>query len=145
VADLDRALARAIQDDPAWRERAALLRSVPGVGPVLATTLLAELPELGTLNRQQAAVLAGVAPFNRDSGTLRGRRAVWGGRARVRAVLSMAALTATRHNPAFRAFYRRLCDAGKPKKVALVACMRKLLALLNAVLRQQTPRRHAAA
>jgi transposase len=112
---------------------------VPGVGPVLAATVLAELPELGPLGRQQIAALVGVAPLNRDSGARRGKRAVWGGRAAVRATLYMAALVATRHNPAIRAFYARLLAAGKPRKVALVACMRKLLTILNALLRQQTP------
>jgi transposase len=139
LARIDAELAQTIAADPAWRERDALLRSVPGVGPVLATTLLAELPELGSLTRHEVAALAGVAPLNRDSGTLRGKRTVWGGRARVRGALYMAALVATRHNPAIRAFYARLCAAGKPKKVALVACMRKLLTLLNALLHHHTP------
>jgi transposase len=139
LATLDGELARAIDADPSWRERDALLRSVPGVGPVLATTLLAELPELGGLSRHQVAALVGVAPLNRDSGTLRGKRTVWGGRARLRAVLYMGALVATRHNPQLRDFYARLCAAGKPKKVALTACMRKLLTILNAVLRHGLP------
>lgn len=138
LAAIDADLAQAIQADPAWQERDALLRSVPGVGPVLATTLLADLPELGGLSRQQVAALAGVAPLNRDSGTLRGRRTVWGGRARVRTALYMATLVATRYNPAIRSCYQRLCAAGKPKKVALVACMRKLLTILNAMLRHGT-------
>jgi len=139
LKEIDTALAQAIADDPTWRERDALLRSVPGVGPVLATTLLAELPQLGTLTRQQVAALAGVAPLNRDSGTRRGIRTVWGGRARVRGALYMAALVATRYNPVIRAFYTRLCAAGKPKKVALTACMRKLLTILNALLAHRTP------
>lgn len=139
LADLDGELAGAIAADPSWQERDALLRSVPGVGPVLATTLLAELPELGQLTRHQVAALAGVAPRNRDSGTRRGKRVVWGGRARVRGALSMAALVATRHNPAIAAFYTRLCDAGKAKKSALVACRRKLLTILNAMLLHRTP------
>ena len=134
-ADLDQAL----QASPLWRVQEDLLRSVPGVGKVLTRTLLAELPELGTLSRQQVATLVGVAPLNRDSGTWRGRRGTWGGRGAVRAVLYMAALTATRHNPPLRRFYHRLCAAGKAKKVALVACMRKLLTMLNAMLRDQTP------
>jgi len=133
--DLD----EAIKGSRAWRENEALLRSVPGVGPVLARTLLAELPELGTLDRKRLAALVGVAPLNRDSGTLRGRRAVWGGRARVRAALYMGALVATRFNPTIGEFYERLLAAGKPKKVALVACMRKLLTILNALLKQRTP------
>ena len=139
LATLDAALAEAIQADPAWRERHALLRSVPGVGPVLATTVLAELPELGTLTRRESALLAGVAPLNADSGTLRGKRRVWGGRASVRAALYMSALVAARHNPILRTFYARLCAAGKPKKVALTACMRKLLTILNAMLQHHTP------
>lgn len=139
LARIDAELAATVGADPAWRERDALLRSVPGVGPVLAITLLAELPELGALSRHEVAALAGVAPLNRDSGTLRGKRAVWGGRARVRGALYMAALAATRHNPAIRAFFDRLCGAGKPKKVALVACMRKLLTILNAMLHHRTP------
>jgi transposase len=139
LQDIDTELARTIADDPIWRERDALLRSVPGVGPVLATTLLAEPPQLGTLTRHQVAALAGVAPLNRDSGSRRGIRTVWGGRARVRGALYMAALVATRYNPVIRAFYERLCAAGKPKKVALTACMRKLLTILNALLAHRTP------
>lgn len=139
LKEIDSELAQKIADDPSWRERDALLRSVPGVGPVLATTLLAELPQLGTLTRQQVAALAGVAPLNRDSGIRRGIRTVWGGRARVRGALYMAALVATRYNPVIRAFYDRLCATGKPKKVALTACMRKLLTILNAILAHHTP------
>ncbi len=136
--DLD----EAIQQSPTWRENAALLRSVPGVGPVLCRTLLAELPELGTLTHKQLAALVGVAPLNRDSGTMRGKRTVWGGRSGVRAALYMAALVATRHNPQLKEFYERLLAAGKAKKVALVACMRKLLSILNAVLKHRTPWRY---
>lgn len=132
-------LEQAIKDTPALRESEALLRSVPGVGPVLARTLLAGVPELGALTHKRLAALIGVAPLNRDSGTFRGRRAVWGGRADVRAALYMGALVATRRNPVVREFYERLLAAGKPKKVALVACMRKLLAILNAVLKHRTP------
>jgi transposase len=138
VADLDQDLGQLIRSSPVWREKDDLLRSVPGVGPVLATTLLASLPELGTLNRKQIAALVGVAPLNRDSGTLRGRRTVWGGRAHVRAVLYMSTLVAIRHNPTLRAFYARLRQAGKLPKVALTACMRKLLTILNAMLKHQT-------
>jgi transposase len=112
---------------------------VPGVGPVLSRTFLAQVPELGTLNRQKIAAIVGVAPFNRDSGTLRGKRTIWGGRAPVRAVLYMATLVATRHNPVIQTFYRRLLAAGKAKKVALTACMRKLLTILNAMVKSQTP------
>ena len=133
IADAD--LDAMIRESPAWREKDDLLRSVPGVGPVLSLTLLAELPELGRLTRRQIAKLVGVAPLSRDSGTLRGRRFVQGGRASVRAVLYMAALVATKRNAVIRAFYLRLLAAGKPKKLALVACMRKLLTLLNAIVK----------
>ena len=139
ISRTDRELEEAIEASPTWRENEALLRSVPGVGPVLARTLLAELPELGTLTHRRLSALVGVAPFNFDSGAFRGRRMVWGGRSRVRATLYMAALVASRHNPAVRAFYERLVEAGKPKKVALVACMRKLLSILNAVMRDRVP------
>lgn len=137
-------LTATIRESPVWREKEELLRSVPGVGPVLTTTLFANLPELGTLSRKQVAALAGVAPFPRDSGTLKGRRAIWGGRAHVRAALYMAALVATRRNPVIRTFYQRLCQAGKAKKLALTACMRKLLTILNAMLKGGTPWRVAA-
>ena len=139
LANIDQDLRGKIRKSPAWREKDNLLRSVPGVGPVLSATLLAELPELGTLDRRQIAALVGVAPLNRDSGNFRGKRSVWGGRARVRAVLYMGTLVASRHNPTIRAFYQRLCAAGKGKKVALTACMRKLLTILNAMLRHRTP------
>lgn len=117
------------------KELSTCLRSVPGVGKILAATLLAYLPELGCLNRKEIAKLVGVAPLNNDSGIKRGRRAVWGGRAEIRKVLYMAALVATRHNPVLKRFYQRLLQAGKPKKVALVACMRKLLVILNSMAR----------
>jgi len=136
-ADTD--LAEAIRHSPVWRENEALLRSAPGVGPVLSTTLLATVPELGTLAHKQLSALVGVAPLNRDSGTLRGRRTVWGGRAQVRAVLYMGAIVAARFNPVIRAFYQRLRAAGKAKKVALTACMHKLLIILNAMLKHRTP------
>jgi len=139
LKDLDQDLGHTLQQSPLWREQDQLLQSVPGVGPVLSLTLLAQLPELGTLNRKQIAALVGVAPLNRDSGTLRGKRTVWGGRASVRAALYMGALVASRWNPLLRSFYQRLCAAGKPKKVALTACMRKLLTLLNAILKHKTP------
>ena len=138
LAQLDRDLAELVQRSPLWRARDDLLRGVPGVGPVLATTLLAELPELGALSRRQVAALAGVAPLNRDSGTLRGRRVTWGGRGPLRRVLYMATVAAVRCNPALRPAYQRLVAAGKPKKVALVACMRKLLTILNAMLKHAT-------
>jgi transposase len=135
----DGELDAAVEASTLWKENEALLRSVPGVGPVLARTLLAELPELGTTSPKRLSALVGVAPFNRDSGTFQGKRQVWGGRSPVRAVLYMAALVATRHNPVIREFYERLLASGKPKKVALVACMRKLLSILNAVLRDRAP------
>lgn len=139
LAELDQELADLIQSSPVWRARDNLLQSVPGVGPTTATVLVADLPELGNLNRKQIAALVGVAPHNRDSGSYRGKRSVWGGRATVRASLYMATLVATRFNPVIKVFYARLCAAGKPKKVALTACMRKLLTILNHMLRTQTP------
>jgi transposase len=132
-------LSEAIRHSPVWREKDDLLQSVPGVGPVLTSTLLASLPELGTLTHKQIAALVGVAPLNRDSGTLRGRRTVWGGRAQVRAVLYMGAIVAARFNQVIRVFYQRLKRAGKAKKVTLTACMRKLLTILNAMLKHRTP------
>lgn len=137
--DTDGQLKTLIKESPLWRAKDNLLQSVPGVGPVTALTLLAQLPELGQLNRRQIAALVGVAPFNRDSGTRRGQRSIWGGRASVRAVLYMAALAALRCNPVISAFYQRLCAAGKPHKVALTACMRKLLTILNTLARFNTP------
>lgn len=136
---LDKAIQEQIRCDPELQSKEQLLRSVPGIGPVLASTLLGNLPELGRLNRRQIAALVGVAPLNRDSGTMRGRRSVWGGRSHVRATLYMNALAASRFNPVIRAFYQRLCAAGKPQKVALVACMRKLLTILNSILHNRTP------
>jgi transposase len=133
----DRELDGAVQQSEVWRRNEELLRSVPGVGPVLARTLLAELPELGSIPHKRLSALVGVAPFNRDSGQSRGKREAWGGRAPVRATLYMGALVATRHNPVLKEFYGRLLAAGKPKKVALVACMRKLLSILNAVIRDR--------
>ncbi len=144
LADVDRELGRLIEQSPVWRAQDDLLQSVPGVGPVVSRTLLGKLPELGHLTHKQIAALVGVAPLARDSGTLHGKRLVWGGRAPVRAVLYMGALVATRWNPVIRAFYQRLRAAGKPAKVALVACMRKLLTILNAMARTGTYWRHAA-
>lgn len=137
--DIDKDTLVAIKNSPMWREKENLIRSVPGIGPITSSTLLACLPELGELSRKEIAALVGVAPFNRDSGNLRGKRMVWGGRANVRSVLYMATLVATRHNPVIGEFYKRLTDAGKAKKVALVACMRKLLCILNAIVKQGTP------
>jgi len=135
LADINRDLDTAIRNSPVWREKDDLLRSVPGIGRVVATTLLCELPELGRLNRKQAAALVGVAPFNRDSGKMRGRRSIFGGRASVRAALYMATLCASKRNPVISTFYDRLVAAGKRKKVALVACMRKLITILNSMMR----------
>lgn len=139
LSRLDKELDMLIRSSPLWREKENLLRSVPGVGKVLSLTLLADLPELGTLSNKEIAALVGVAPFNRDSGVLRGTRRIWGGRARVRATLYMAALVASRHNPVISAFYLRLLQAGKKPKVALTACMRKLLVILNAMMRSSEP------
>lgn len=139
LGGVDKTLSQTLRKNPLWREREDLLRSVPGIGPVASATLVAGLPELGTLNGKQVAALVGVAPLNRDSGVLRGRRTIWGGRASVRTALYMATLVATRFNPVIRIFYQRLCLAGKPKKVALVASMRKLLTILNAMLKHHTP------
>ena len=135
IKDLDQDLRPTLRQSPVWREKDDLLRSVPGVGEQLSLSLLAYLPELGTLDRKQIAALVGVAPLNRDGGTMRGKRTVWGGRARVRAVLYIGALVASRFNPVIRTFYQRLLAAGKPKKLALTACMRKLLTMLNAILK----------
>lgn len=143
LADLDAGtpwvLGRRLHASPLWREREDLLRSVPGVGPVVALTLVAELPELGQLDRKRIAALVGLAPLARDSGTLRGKRLVWGGRGRVRAALSRATLVASRFNPIIRTFYARLLKAGKAKKVALTACMHRLLLILNAIVRANVP------
>ena len=138
LAALDRELEAFIGEMPAWSTKAKLLRSVPGVGPVATATLLAELPELGRLDRRKIAALVGVAPFNRDSGTLRGKRMIWGGRSSVRATLYMCTLVAIRRNPIICAYYRRLHAAGKPSKVALVACIRKLTVILNSMIRSET-------
>ena len=144
VKDSDRDLAKAVRASAVWRAQEALLRSVPGVGRVTAAVLLATLPELGTLDAKALAALVGVAPLARDSGTQRGARRCWGGRADVRATLYMAALVGVRFNPVLRAFYARLLAAGKKKKVALVACMHKLLTILNAIAREGTPWRQVA-
>jgi transposase len=137
IGGVDDEIGTAIEQSPVWRVHEDLLRSVPGIGPTTARTFLAALPELGRLDRRAIAALVGVAPFNCDSGQHRGQRHIWGGRAPVRACLYMAALVATRHNPRLRIFYRRLRDAGKPPKVALVAVMRKLLTIANAMLKHQ--------
>jgi len=136
---LDDDLDTALRSSPLWRENDDLFQSAPGIGPVCARTLLLALPELGTLTRQKIATLVGVAPLTCDSGTLRGRRMIWGGRARVRTVLSMATLVATRFNPRITTFYERWLAAGKVKKVALTACMHKFLTMLHAMLKHRTP------
>ena len=139
MAALDDDLDTTLRTSPVWREREELLRSVPSIGPICARTLLLELPEIGILSRQRLAALVGVAPSNRDSGTLRGSRTTWGGRAHVRATLYMSTLVAVRYNPVLKAFYERLRTAGKAAKVALTACMRKLLMMLNAMVKHQKP------
>ena len=136
--DVTKELAGLIEESPVWQAKDDLLQSVPGVGPIVSYTLLGELPELGTLTHKQIAALVGVAPLARDSGTLRGKRMVWGGRASVRTALFMAALCGRRWNPALKVFYDRLKAAGKPTKVALIACARKLLTMLNAMMRDNS-------
>jgi transposase len=140
----DRELVRLLRGSPMWRERDDLMEGVPGVGPILTATLLADLPELGTLSHKQIAALVGIAPLNRDSGRQRGKRVIWGGRSAVRAVLYMATVSATRFNPVIQAFYQRLVASGKLRKVAIVACMHKLLTILNAMVRNKQPWRNVA-
>jgi transposase len=139
IADVDQDLGGAIERSSLMQRKFDVLTSVPGVGRVTGMSLVAHLPELGQVNEKQISALAGLCPYNRDSGKMRGRRTIFGGRAQVRAVLYMAALVATRHNPAIRQFYQRLLAAGKPKKLALVACMHKLLLILNAMIKTDTP------
>lgn len=139
LAEIDKELGQGLRQSPLWRERDNLLQSVPGIGPVLSATLLGEVPELGQLNRREIAALVGVAPFNRDSGKRKGQRCIWGGRASVRATLYMAVLSAIQHNPTLKAHYEHLLKVGKKKKVAIVACMRKLLVMANAILRDSKP------
>ncbi len=139
IQNVDDDLDQAIKNSPAWQPKSDLLRSARGVGPVLASTLIAQLPELGSLTNKKIAALVGVAPFNRDSGPIRGRRCVWGGRADIRKVLYMATLAAIRFNPTIRAFYKRLCQAGKLRKVAITASMRKFITILNAMVRDKKP------
>jgi transposase len=137
--ELDAELRTRLKASPIWREKEDLLRSIKGIGPIASFTLLAALPELGRLTHKEIAALAGLAPLARDSGTLRGKRTIWGGRAKVRRGLYMAAVAAARYNPVIRAFYQRLLARGKAKKLALTACMHKLLIICNAVLRTRTP------
>jgi transposase len=138
LAAINRQLSKLIRKSPLWREKDKLLQSFPGVGPVTAASLIAELPELGSLNRRQIAALVGLAPLNCDSGTHKGKRKIWGGRAALRSALYMCALTASQHNPVIQPFYQKLLRAGKPQKVALTACMRKVLVILNAMMRSNT-------
>lgn len=143
LTSVDTDIDDAVRASPAWQEKEDLLSSVPGIGRTISRTLIAELPELGRLNRKEIAALAGLAPFTRQSGQWRGRSFIGGGRAPVRTALFMGALVAKRHNPVLRAFFERLCAAGKPKMVAVIAVARKLLTILNAVLRDQKPWQHA--
>ena len=138
LAAINRDLNKLIRKSPLWREKDKILQSFPGVGPVMASTMIAELPELGTLNRREISALVGVAPLNCDSGTYKGKRKIWGGRAAIRSVLYMCTLTAIRHNPVIRDFYRKLRHAGKLPKVAITACMRKILVILNAMMKSNT-------
>ena len=139
ITTLDNDLETLLRASPVWRENDDLLQSAKGIGPVSAHTFLLELPEWGTRTRQEMSALVGVAPLTCDSGTLRGKRTIWGGRAHVRTVLYMSTLVATRYNPQIKVFYERLLTAGKVKKVALTACMRKFLTILNALLKHRTP------
>jgi transposase len=142
LKQLDRELHDHLRASPLWREQEDLLRSIPGVGPVLSAVLLADVPEMGTLGHKQIAALVGVAPLNRDSGRWHGKRSIWGGRAYVRAVLYMATTTAIRHNPVLKTLYERLKLAGKPHQVAMTACMHKLLRICNAILTSRTAWRY---
>jgi transposase len=145
LQDLNQQIEEFVKGSPIWKEKDTLLQSVPGVGPVTSATMLGMLPELGHLNRQEIAALVGVAPVNKDSGRKKGKRRIYGGRAEVRSVLYMAALSAKKHNPFIRTFYARLIQHGKEKKVALTACMRKLLVILNAMMRTNQPWRFQVA
>jgi len=139
VEDIDKDLRNRIEESPVWYAKDNLLQSIPGVGKVLSSTILGELPELGRLNRKQIAALVGVAPYNRDSGQMRGKRTIWGGRTLIRKVLYMATLASITHNPVIKTLYNRLVEKGKVKKVAIVACMRKLLVIMNAVMKTEKP------
>lgn len=139
VEDIDKNLRKRIEESPVWHAKDDLLQSIPGVGKVLSSTILGELPELGRLNRKQIAALVGVAPYNCDSGQMRGKRTIWGGRALIRKVLYMATLASITHNPVIKNLYKRLVEKGKVKKVAIVACMRKLLVIMNAIMRTEKP------
>ncbi len=141
---IEEEISQAMQTCSTYHDKNRILQSIPGIGPIVSQTLLIDLPELGMLNRREIAALVGVAPINRDSGQFRGKRTTWGGRSRVRSALYMAALVAARHNPTIKTFYRRLRDAGKPAKVALTACMRKLLTILNTMIANGTPWKEVA-
>jgi transposase len=138
IREIDQDLSKTLKRSSVWRENDQIIQSVPGAGPVLSVNLLANVPELGTLNRRQIAALIGLAPLNRDSGTFRGRRCIWGGRASVRSTLYMATVTAMQHNSVIRTFYQRLTAKGKPFKVAITACMRKLLNIINTMVKNRT-------
>jgi len=143
LEEMDRDIGTAVRASPAWREKEDLLASVPGVGPIISRTLIAEMPELGSLDRKEIAALAGLAPYTRQSGTWRGKSFIGGGRTRVRTALYMGAMNAKRWNPPLKTFFDRLVAAGKPKKLALIAVARKLLTILNAILRDKTPWQNA--
>jgi transposase len=138
IDEINKDLGHRIKSSPIWRENDELLQSTPGVGEILSMTLISDLPELGYLNRRQVSAIVGIAPFNCDSGKFRGRRKIWGGRAQIRAVLYMATLSATRYNPVIKEFYHSLLARGKTKKVAITACMRKLITILNAMIRDRS-------
>ena len=138
IREMDQDLSKTLKRSSVWRENDQIIQSVPGAGPILSINLLANVPELGTLNRRQIAALIGLAPLNRDSGTFRGRRCIWGGRAGVRSTLYMATVTAMQYNPVIRSFYQRLTEKGKPFKVAITACMRKLLTIINTMVKTKT-------
>lgn len=139
VEKINKEIDRLIKNSPLWRDKDQLLQTAKGVGAIVSSSLLCDLPELGSLNRHKIAALVGVAPFSRDSGTYRGRRTIWGGRAHVRSILYMATISAIRFNPLIKPLYERLIERGKVRKVAIVACMRKLLTILNAMVRTNTP------
>lgn len=143
IEGIDKDLKRKIADNATWHEKDNLLQSIPGVGKVLSSTMLAELPELGSLNRREIAALAGVAPYNRDSGKMRGKRSIWGGRRMIRKVLYMSTLSSINYNPVIREMYYRLVGKGKAKKSAIVACMRKLLIIMNAIVKTEIPWNYA--
>lgn len=139
LEDINNDLSRTVEANNVWKDKIDILQTCKGIGPGNSTTLVCSLPELGTLNRREMAALVGICPYNRDSGTMRGKRTIFGGRASVRAMLYMGTLSAVRYNPVIKAFYERLIKAGKLRKVAIVACMRKLLTILNAMLKNMTP------